>query len=79
MIVELPPTFGSYVDAAIVRLSAQIPEFSFASVSGGISVEPSPESLPSYLRAAIMHAVYRERIYSETLAMREALLSAVMR
>jgi hypothetical protein len=77
--IDLPPLFIDYLEAAIVRLRIHYPTLVFSSNADGIVVSGTTEIAPEILRSAILHIVYREKIYTETLIMRQSLLAAVMR
>lgn len=76
--IGIPALFSTYVEAAIVRLQIHYPSLSFDAHESGIAVSGN---IPDHaaLRSAVLHIVYREKIYAETLVMRQGLLAAVMR
>lgn len=76
-VVEIPPQFEKYVDAAMLRLQALCPSCRFAWKGGTISIGSSGGIAEDQLRRDILHVVYREKIYVETLVMRQALVAAV--
>ncbi|MBN8918193.1 MAG: hypothetical protein J0I31_21590 [Rhizobiales bacterium] len=78
-IVEVPESLWMHVDAALVRLQAQFPTAVFRRCNQGIATDLSGTASTVGPRSAVMHAIYREKIYAETLPMREALLFAVMK
>lgn len=78
VVVDIPPQFADYLDVALVRLQAILPDCQLAKVGRAISVHV-PESLSrEQVRRTILHTVYREKIYAETLPMRYALVEAVI-
>ncbi|RUW68754.1 hypothetical protein [Mesorhizobium sp. M4B.F.Ca.ET.049.02.1.2] len=77
VVVEIPPQFAKYADAAMLRLQVLYPVCRFAKQGGGISVSSSGGLAADQFRKDVLHAVYREKIYSETLTMRQALVAAV--
>ncbi|TIS92002.1 hypothetical protein [Mesorhizobium sp.] len=77
LVVEVPPQFEKYTDAAMLRLQALYPACRLARQSGGISLSSSGGVAADQFRKDVLHAVYREKIYSETLTMRQALVAAV--
>ncbi|WP_271898482.1 hypothetical protein [Candidatus Phyllobacterium onerii] len=77
--IDLPPLFIKYLDAAIVRLRMHYPALVFSGNDRGIIVTGDTDIDPEILRSAVLHIVYREKIYAETLTMRQSLLTAVMR
>ena len=76
--IDVPKTFSEFKDRAIVRLSYLEPELSFQSVDDGIEIE-GPKAIDAdqltELRELIFHQLYREKIYQETLPMRQWLNS----
>lgn len=76
VLVEVPHSFEGYVDASLVRLQARFPGLAFSRCQNGLLVEGA--SVGADIRAAVLHTLYREKIYQETLPMREALLTAVL-
>jgi hypothetical protein len=77
VVVDIPPQFADYLDVALVRLQAILPDCQLAKVDRAISAH-GPESLSrEQVRKTILHTVYREKIYAETLPMRHALVEAV--
>jgi hypothetical protein len=76
--IEIPALFSAYVEAAIVRLQIHYPSLNFVTHESGIVVSGN---IPDHavLRSAVLHIVYREKIYAETLGMRQSLLAVVMR
>ena len=76
--IDIPETFSQFKEKVIVRLSYLEPALSFFSVNGGIEIEHSEvfkkEEIAN-LRETIFHQLYRERIYQETLPIREWLNS----
>lgn len=78
-VVEIPPQFQKYADAAMLRLQALYPNCRLAWRSGAISIGSSAGIAEDQLRKDILYAVYREKIYAETLSTREALVAAVTR
>lgn len=77
-VVEFPTAFRGAIDAAIVRLSYRYPSWSLEAVGDGIAVI-APDTSGELIRREVAYAVYRERIFTETLQMRRDLLDAVTR
>jgi len=77
VVVELPPQFTEYIDAALLRLQGLFPRCRFARVANSVAVQLAGGLSEDQIRVAVTHAVYREKIYAETLAMRHSLVSAV--
>lgn len=76
-VVDIPSRFTEYVDAALLRLGVLYPGCRFARTGGAVTARLSAGLSQDQARRAILHALYREKIYSETLAMRHALVAAV--
>lgn len=76
-VVDVPPLFEKYADSAMLRLQALYPACRFSRGDGRISIRKSSELAEDQLRKDVLHAVYREKIYAETLVMRQALVTAV--
>jgi hypothetical protein len=75
--IEIPQTFHQFVDGALLRLQAQYPRLRFKSSSAGVETEPVTAADLDELRRNVFHAVYREKIYVETLPLRQSLIKAV--
>ncbi|MDX8443864.1 hypothetical protein [Mesorhizobium australafricanum] len=76
-VVEIPLQFEKYTDAAMLRLQALYPACHLARQGGGVSVSLSAGFSEDQFRKDVLHVVYREKIYAETLVMRQALVAAV--
>lgn len=74
--VPTDPGFQAVLGAAVVRLGYLYPGVTFVT-EGEATIsatwDPPDAFEPEVLRRDILHAVYRERIYRETLPVREAL------
>lgn len=77
-VVDVSPQFEKHVDSAMLRLQALYPACQFAWRDGGISIRGSSDLTEERFRKDVLHAVYREKIYAETLIMRQALVAAVI-
>ena len=75
--VEIPHDFQRFVEGALIRLKIQYPSLRFSTSGQGIEVGELPPDRLDELRKNILHAIYREKIYSETLPLRHALINAV--
>ncbi|MDF2811333.1 MAG: hypothetical protein K0S56_2364 [Microvirga sp.] len=78
MQVDIPPSLHSYIDAALLRLQIQFPDVGFARGPCGIQANAETPPCGPDMRVAVLHAVYREKIYAETRPLREALFRAVL-
>lgn len=76
--VEVDACFHPFADAALLRLRSQHPELQFHLDHSSIVVVPADADSENRLRKAVFDAVYREKIWAETLTMRQALILGVM-
>lgn len=76
--VPIDDSFAQYVQAAILRLGYLRPELQFGFTDNKINVtsdQALPKTEQARIRKDILHQLYRERIYSETLSIRKWLYS----
>jgi hypothetical protein len=76
-VVDIPPRFGEYLDAALLRIQVLHPDCQFSRSCGAILVLAPDGHSEDQIRKTVLHAVYREKIYTETFGMRQALVAAV--
>lgn len=79
LIVRIPKIFRPYTDSTVVKLMVLYPTFDFSFDDEILNVWKIDVTSISDIRTAIAHQLYREKILVETLSMRKALLSAVIR
>jgi len=77
MFVRVAPPLQPYVDQALTRLAYLYPRVKFAAVPGGILIEEERAVEVNELARNVHYALYREKIYAETLPLRRALVEAV--
>jgi len=77
--VPIADSLWDYAELAVVRLQIHYPHLHFLQGEGSIIVEECVDDDRHLLRREILHAVYREKIYTETLQMRKELVAAVVR
>jgi hypothetical protein len=77
VVVEIPPQFRTYVPAALLKTQIQYPSYRFVGDGDAVTVRAAADRNDDELRKSVLHAVYREKIYAETLPMRQALVAAV--
>jgi len=77
--VEIPESFSSFMDATLVRLQAIYPGIGWQIQGRSIIATPSGPADITKLRSEVLHTVYREKIYEDTLSMRRSLLGAVLK
>ncbi|MER8640398.1 hypothetical protein NKJ81_31450 [Mesorhizobium sp. M0018] len=75
--IEIPQDFQRFAEGALIRLQVQYPSLRFSASGQGVAVEELPPDRLDDLRKNVLHAIYREKIYSETLPLRQALIRAV--
>ena len=68
--IDIPDEFGKFVPAAIVRLTYLYPDCEFSNGDGAVVVTVNGDEQSDELKREVMHQIYRERIYSETLSVR---------
>ena len=68
--IDIPDEFGKFVPAAIVRLTYLYPDCEFSDSDGAVVVTVKRVEQSDELKREVMHQIYRERIYSETLSVR---------
>ena len=77
--ITIPDSFIDYVEAAIVRASYLFPELIICAVKESMEVDISGlnESMDSeQIKKEFLNILYRERIYSETLPIRQTIYGA---
>lgn len=77
--IDVPDEFWPYVAAAVMRLGYLYPSWTIAVPTSNaimLSVEP-PEPAP-LVRREVTYALYRERIRSEGIPLRELLLKTMV-
>lgn len=75
--IRVPQAFHDYLDAAIVRFESQHVGIRVLPGNNGVHLEGEHSQQPE-LRSDFLQTLYREKIYAETLPMRQALLEAVL-
>lgn len=75
-VVEVPSQFEPYLAAALLRVQVLFSNMTFRQNSRDITIEGAGLTEECNVRKALLHAVYREKIYAETLSMRQDLVSA---
>lgn len=75
--VALPPSLTVFGPAAVARLGYLFPAAIFRLEGDRIFVEANETCDVAQLRSEILHTVYREKIFENTLEIRRRLLVAV--
>lgn len=76
-VVEVPSQFEPYLAAALLRVQVLFPALTFRRNGTDIAIGVTGSAEKINVRKALLHAVYREKVYAETLSMRQDLVSAV--
>ena len=77
-VIAIPSLFRGYLEGALVKVGAQFPTCSFAINGNNVHILGVPTNEAASITTTVLHAVYREKIYVETLEMRQALVRTVM-
>jgi len=78
-LVDIPEAFMAYLDMAIARFQVLHPTAKIDRCQRGIRIREDESLGASSARQELLHLLYRERIYSETLSMRQSLVQALTR
>lgn len=79
MMVPVEEPFRPHIASVVTRLRYLFPELRFKAEVEGISVTGDVGARADALAREIQYALYREKIYAETLPMRQALVETVTR
>lgn len=77
--IQVPQPLRRHAEMAIVRLGYLYPRHEFSVEDGVLHVRGHGDADPATIRREVLHAVYREKIYDETLPLRQTLLEMVAR
>ena len=77
--VDIPSGFQEIAETALLRLGYLYPAAIFTIVDGVIAASVDTGADFKVLEREIRYALYRERIYTQTLDLRQALIDAVTR
>ncbi len=77
MVVKIEPPFSNYANAAVARLRYLFPTIAFEVEGDGIRADGPCEIDEAALQREIHYALYREKIYAETLSLRRSFIEAV--
>jgi hypothetical protein len=75
-IIAIEPTFRLHLASATTRLGYLYPDLVFTIIDEGVAVTGDGEE--SVLRREVLHAVYREKIFAETLPLRRTLIDGLL-
>lgn len=80
MLIQIPQAFRPHAAAAVVRFGYLHPHLSCAvTAEGDVEVAMPAGAEDAAVRRDLLHLLYREKIYAETLGLRRALYEACMR
>tara|TARA_R110002124_G_scaffold132540_2_gene295106 strand:+ start:161 stop:514 length:354 start_codon:yes stop_codon:yes gene_type:complete len=71
--ISLDQEFQPFIPAAILRLSYIYPEQEFLTSEQGVTVNGTSETDPVRLEREVTYQVYREKIFQQTIPMRQGL------
>jgi hypothetical protein len=77
--VDVPEAFDAYLDMAIARFQVLHPTVQVERCHPAIRISEVGSLGTSGAQRELLHLLYRERIYAETLPMRRSLLRALTR
>jgi hypothetical protein len=77
LIITISEVLRPYAELATVRLGYLYPKMSFSCQVHTILISSETEIDEITTRRDILYALYREKIYAETLSMRQALVTMV--
>ena len=77
--IRIPAAFLPYLEATIIRHGYIRPSAVATVEKDVVNLTISADANVSEERSAFLHLLYRERIYAETLELREAVLAAARR
>jgi hypothetical protein len=75
--ITFPARFHEHAEAALFKLQVRYPAIKFSLGRASIDVSLPGAIDAQALRREVLHAIYAEKIYAETLPMRQALVAAV--
>ena len=76
-VVEVPQAFHGFMDSAVVRLGYLYPDRIFEATGFGIAISNGSE-ISDELRRDVLHCVYREKVFAETLPLRRRLIDGLL-
>jgi len=71
--ISIDPEFHPCIPAALLRLGYLFPELDFAMSERGVTVRGASGSNSARLEREVSYQVYREKIFRQTLPMRQSL------
>ncbi|WP_323038898.1 hypothetical protein [Gemmobacter sp.] len=77
--ISIDPEFHPFIPAALLRLRYIYPALKFRSTDAGVTVEGASETDPVRLKREVAYQVYREKIFQDTLPLRQSLYEMLAR
>lgn len=71
--ISIDPEFHACIPAALLRLGYLYPELNFGVSGQGVTVRGEFTANPTQLEHEVTYQVYREKIFQQTLPMRQSL------
>ncbi|EPX76428.1 hypothetical protein Salmuc_00314 [Salipiger mucosus DSM 16094] len=71
--ISIDPAFHPYIPASLLRLSYLYPELDFGASEQGVNVSGTSGADPARLEREVTYQIYREKIFQQTLPMRQSL------
>lgn len=76
-VIPISEVLHPYGELAVIRLGYRFPKITFSYQAHTVLVSSETEIDQEKIRRDVLYAVYREKIYAETLAMRQSLVTMV--
>ena len=77
VIYQVTAPFHPYIDACIVRLSYLYPDLDLSSDGSSVFATGRVKTASNDIKSEIAHALYREKIFADTLGIRTAIHAAL--
>lgn len=79
VLINIDGGFLAYAPVAMARLGYLYPDLTFECRDGGVCIVGFLPATTDILRRDVLYALYREKIYADTLHLRSAFISSVTR
>ncbi len=77
VVIDIPLIFERFLETAILRLQYLYPELEVAHSGLQVNIKNNETHSASSLKKELLHLIYKEKIYSETLEIRTALYKGI--
>ena len=77
--ISIDSEFHSFIPAALLRLEYIYPELGFEPSELGVTVSGTSRADPARLKREVAYQVYREKVFQQTLPMRQNLYEMLTR